>query len=110
MTGGSGVLRVLRGHLVLHGAHLLLLHLLVHSLHLLMHELPADRLLHLVLLWVAGSDLLIALAHHGLLLLLELVLLQHLLVVPLLLGQVLLVVVHKAGFRGNDVFWLVTGR
>lgn len=108
-SGGSGVLRVLRGHLVLEGAHLLLLHLLVHSLHLLMHELPGDRLLHLVLLWVAGSDLLIALAHHGLLLL-ELVLLQHLLVVPLLLGQVLLVVVHGDGFRGNDVFWLVRGR
>ena len=87
--------------------HLLLL-LLCH-VRLLVHVL---LVLHLLLLRrVAGRRgyLLIALAHHRLLL--ELVLLQHLLVLigglPLLLGQVLLVVVHWTEFRGCDVFGLV---
>lgn len=65
-----------------------------------MHEL---LLLHRVLLGVPGGDLLVALAHHGLLLLLELVQLL-LLEVPLLLLVMLVLIVHKDKIGGLDVF------
>ena len=68
--------------------------------HVLMHEL---LLLHRVLLGVPGGDLLVALAHHSLLLLLELVQLL-LLVVPLLLLVMLVRIVHKNEFGGSNVF------
>jgi hypothetical protein len=65
-----------------------------------MHEL---LLLHRVLLGVAGGDLLVALAHHSLLLLLELVQLL-LLEVPLLLLVMLVRIVHNEKSGGLDVF------
>ena len=90
----------LDGLLSVHVLHVLLL---VQVLGLLLLRLRL-LLLHLVLLGVAGRDLLIAPLLHHRLLLLQLVLLHHLLVALLLLLHVLLVVLHKSRFRGSDVF------
>jgi len=90
----------LDGLLSVHVLHVLLL---VQVLGLLLLRLRL-LLLHLVLLGVAGWDLLIAPLLHHRLLLLQLVLLHHLLVALLLLLHVLLVVLHKSRFRGSDVF------
>ena len=80
----------LDGLLSVHVLHVLLL---VQVLGLLLLRLRL-LLLHLVLLGVAGRDLLIAPLLHHRLLLLQLVLLHHLLVALLLLLHVLLVVLH----------------